>query len=433
MQPSAMLREHLAREEPAGDADVVPRERRRRAATSWSARVWQRYQEYLGRTRALDFDDLLLERGAPAARERAGARGATGSATATSWSTSTRTRTTRSTSIVRALGERAPQRVRGRRRRPVDLRLARRRHPQDPRLRPGLPGRQDRAPADELPLDAADPERRQHGHPPELLAPREGAASRRAATASPCASCASRTRSRRPSFVVERDAQAPAPGARRSPKDFAILCRTQVQFRAVRDGAARANGLPYVVVGGMSFFDRKEVRDVIAFLKLAANAARRDRRCCASSTRRPRGVGKASIDRVIEFATEHGDLRRGGVRTRGRDRGRHAAGRSTGYRALRDAVIDSGREDATDDLVAQAATRSCRSHRLPRRGRPAPTRTRRLRDARWQGVVEVLNFAENHVRRAAKPSLHKFLRGAGAVRRRRSRRQDREDPRRRRR
>ena len=31
------------------------------------------------------------------------------------------------------------------------------------------------------------------------------------------------------------------------------------------------------------------------------------------------------------------------------------------------------------------------------------------REARWAGVVEILNFAENHVRRAAEPSLHGFL------------------------
>ena len=69
----------------------------------------------------------------------------------------------------------APQRLRGGRRRPVDLRMARRRHPQDPGLPPGLRGGEGRAPADELPLHAADPGRRQPGHPPERIPPRQGA------------------------------------------------------------------------------------------------------------------------------------------------------------------------------------------------------------------------------------------------------------------
>ena len=69
---------------------------------------------------------------------------------------------------------RAPQRVRGGRRRPVDLRLARGRHPQDPRLPPRLRGRQGRPPADQLPLDPADPRRGQRRHPPQRLAPRQG-------------------------------------------------------------------------------------------------------------------------------------------------------------------------------------------------------------------------------------------------------------------
>jgi DNA helicase-2/ATP-dependent DNA helicase PcrA len=188
------------------------------------------------------------------------------------------------------------------------------------------------------------------------------------------------------------------------PKDFAILCRTQVQFRPF-EVELRANGLPYTVVGGMSFFDRKEVRDVIAFLKLAANTA--DETALLRVINTPaRGVGKASIDRVIEFATENAISAAAAFERAGEIEGVTPQA-VAGYRALRDAVIDSGLEEATDDLVPKL---DAFLQKIDYRAEINRTyQDPQLRDARWQGVVEVLNFAENHVRRAQKPSLHKFL------------------------
>jgi DNA helicase-2/ATP-dependent DNA helicase PcrA len=188
------------------------------------------------------------------------------------------------------------------------------------------------------------------------------------------------------------------------PQDFAILCRTQVQFRPF-EGELRANGIPYVVVGGMSFFDRKEVRDIVAYLKLAVNP--RDETSLLRIINTPaRGVGKASIDRVLEFATEQG-ISAGEAFERAPEIDGLSPQAVEGYRKLRAAVDGSALGEAGRDLVSrlEAFLESVDYRAEVTRLYPDPM----TREARWAGVLEVLNFAENHVRRSAHPSLDGFL------------------------
>ena len=84
----------------------------------------------------------------------------TSAASATSWSTSTRTPTWCSTCWLRLLAQGAPQHLLRRRRRPVDLRLARRRGRQHPALREGFSRREGHPAGAELPLDRPHPRRR---------------------------------------------------------------------------------------------------------------------------------------------------------------------------------------------------------------------------------------------------------------------------------
>ena len=53
--------------------------------------------------------------------------------------------------------------------------------------------------------------------------------------------------------------------------DFAVLYRTNAQSRALED-RFRRRGVPYQIVGGVRFYERREIQDVLAYLRLIANA-----------------------------------------------------------------------------------------------------------------------------------------------------------------
>ncbi|MEM6800151.1 MAG: UvrD-helicase domain-containing protein [Bacteroidota bacterium] len=87
-------------------------------------------------------------------------------------------------------------------------------------------------------------------------------------------------------------------------KDFAILYRTNSQSRAMEDELRRA-GLTYKIFGGLSFYQRKEVKDVIAYLKLSTNP--QDETAIRRVINYPkRGIGKTSIERLNVFANDEG-------------------------------------------------------------------------------------------------------------------------------
>jgi superfamily I DNA/RNA helicase len=78
-----------------------------------------------------------------------------------------------------------------------------------------------------------------------------------------------------------------------------------------------------------------------------------------------------------------------------------------GYKSLREVLEQSGLEGAGSDLVSRLGRFLERVGYREEVNRLYPDPM--TREARWAGVVEILNFAENHVRRSAEPSLHGFL------------------------
>lgn len=85
-------------------------------------------------------------------------------------------------------------------------------------------------------------------------------------------------------------------------KDFAILYRTNAQSRAFEEALRRMN-LPYTIFGGISFYQRKEIKDYIAYLRIIVNP--QDEEALKRIINYPvRGIGKTSLDKLILFANE---------------------------------------------------------------------------------------------------------------------------------
>jgi len=84
---------------------------------------------------------------------------------------------------------------------------------------------------------------------------------------------------------------------------FAVLYRTNAQSRAIED-ALRKKDIPYRIYGGLSFYQRKEIKDVLAYLRLILNP--KDEEALKRVINYPaRGIGQTTIDRLIVAANHY--------------------------------------------------------------------------------------------------------------------------------
>lgn len=92
---------------------------------------------------------------------------------------------------------------------------------------------------------------------------------------------------------------------KRTFNDFAVLFRTNAQSRVIED-SLRRKGISYVIVGGIRFYERKEIKDILAYLKLVVNPS--DNVSFRRAVNFPaRGIGKVSLDKLEAFAKQNNE------------------------------------------------------------------------------------------------------------------------------
>jgi DNA helicase-2/ATP-dependent DNA helicase PcrA len=184
---------------------------------------------------------------------------------------------------------------------------------------------------------------------------------------------------------------------------IAVFYRTNAQSRAVEDVLVRS-GIPYQVIGGPKFYERAEVRDLLAYLRVAANPA--DEVSFGRMIGAPkRGVGPACIGRLTAYGREHGIAIADVAANADLVQDLKPAQR----RALRDvsALIADLRAAAAagaplDRLVEDALERS---------GLRAAFQAEHTIEAqgRLENLQELVRVAAEHQERAEAPSLQGFL------------------------
>ncbi|MCX6155178.1 MAG: UvrD-helicase domain-containing protein [Candidatus Kapabacteria bacterium] len=85
--------------------------------------------------------------------------------------------------------------------------------------------------------------------------------------------------------------------------NVAVLYRTNAQS-LLFENSFRAKNIPYIIIGGISFYKRKEIKDTVSYMKLLINP-NDDESCIRALNEPPRGIGKTTIEKVREFANQH--------------------------------------------------------------------------------------------------------------------------------
>ncbi len=205
------------------------------------------------------------------------------------------------------------------------------------------------------------------------------------------------------------------------PGDAAVLYRTNAQSRAIEESLVQ-HGIPYRLVGATRFYDRREVRDLLAYLRLVRNPA--DAVAFARVVNVPtRGVGARTIETLNDWAATHArspyqaaqaaagldNDALGGYLTPP-DISRRAAGSLREFVSLiEDARLQASKEPLSDALRAILV----KSHYRDWLVRQADSDTEA--ESRWENVQELITVTENYSEIAPGAALDAFLEDVALV------------------
>ncbi|MDT8318035.1 MAG: 3'-5' exonuclease [bacterium] len=132
--------------------------------------------------------------------------------------------------------------------------------------------------------------------------------------------------------------------------DFAVFYRTNSQSRAIEDELVK-RGIPYVVVGGMKFYERMEIKDVLAYLRVIINpddtvALKR------IINNPPRGIGKKSIEQLEARAIDEGTSLYTSIKKE------QSNGKIVAFRKLMEELLELKDEIDPADLLSEVINKS---------------------------------------------------------------------------
>ncbi len=179
------------------------------------------------------------------------------------------------------------------------------------------------------------------------------------------------------------------------PRDFAILCRTNEQPRPF-EMALRREKLPYVLIGGQSFYDRREVKDILAYLRLLDNPSDEPSLLRIINVP-PRGIGQATVKALLQRAIEQGTALWNILSSETADPVRRFCEMIDGFR----------RRAGTESMVGLAKALIAQIRYQDELARQYPDANDQ--QSRWASVQDVINTLAAYEKRSKKPTLRSFL------------------------